>query len=579
MAERVADVLRRLLESAEPVGVEWVTATEAVGRVVAEEVRSRRAAPGFARAAMDGYVCHDADVCGASADRPAYLLVTGECRPGKPPAAGPDRGEAWVISTGAAMPLRGDRVLPVEVVRREGAVLVVAQNPPHKTHVVAPDEDLPEGTCVLEPGQVAGPGGVAALVAGGVREVRVYRRPRVVVFCTGDELSEPPDAPPAGKVFNTNAFALLAEVSALGCRVDYGGTLPDRPEALRAAFLRALSGPYDVVLTTGAVSVGRYDRVPRVWLDLGAEKVAGRVDLKPGGPFFAARLKDRWAVALSGSPSACLAAYHLLVRPLLLRLAGRRQVVRPVVTAALRGCLPPSGRVRAVWARILPEQDGLAVQPLLGPVFQSLAAAQALILLGAGAPILREGSVVPALLLHHPETCEELRWPAPVPAALVVGVVGASGAGKTSVVEGLVSRLRASGLRVAVVKHAPHGFDLDRSGSDSDRAARAGAVTVALVGEGEVAVRSFPGRGLTVEGATELCTRATAACGEGVDVVLVEGFQHPASRTIVVGPGKEGCVQQPWCELPSWPEIPGACQQALLDELATRLARLAREGD
>lgn len=579
MAERVADVLRRLLEAGEPVGVEWVTAAEAAGRVAAEEVRSRRAVPGFARAAMDGYVCHDEDVRGACADRPVHLLVTGECRAGKPPAAGPDRGEAWVISTGAAMPLRGDRVLPLELVRREGAVLVVAQPPPPKAHVVAPDEDLPEGACVLEAGEVVSPGAVAALVAGGVRGVRVYRRPRVVLFCTGDELSEPPDTPPAGRVFNTNAFALLAEMSGLGCRVDYGGTLPDRPEALRAAFLRAASGPYDVVLTTGAVSVGRYDRVPRVWLDLGAEKVAGRVDLKPGGPFFAARLKGRWVLALSGSPSACLAAYHLLARPLLLRLAGRRQVVRPVVAAALRGSLPPTGRVRAVWARILPEQEGLAVQPLVGPVFQSLAAAQALILLEAGTPFLREGSLVPALLLHHPETCEELRWPAAVPAPLVVGVVGASGAGKTSVVEGLVARLRASGLRVAVVKHAPHGFEVDRPGSDSDRAARAGAVTVALVGEGEVAVRSFPGRSLAADGAAQLCTRATSAVGEGVDVVLVEGFQHPSCRTIVVGPGKEGRVQHPWCELPAWPDLPAASQQVLLDELAARLARLALEGD
>jgi len=578
MAERVQEVLRSLLGAADPVGVERVASPEAAGRVAAQEVRGRRASPGFARAAMDGYVCHSADVQGASPERPVHLLVTGECRPGKPAAAGPDRGEAWVISTGAAMPLRGDRVLPLELVRREGAVLVVAQPPPNKPHVVRPDEELQEGARIVDTGEVVGPGAVAALVAGGVSEILVYRRPRVVLFCTGDELSEPPSLPPAGKVFNTNAFALVAEISRLGCQVEYGGILPDRPEALRAAFREALSGPYDVVLTTGAVSVGRYDRVPRIWLDLEAQKVAGRVDLKPGGPFFAARVGHRWAVALSGSPSACLATYHLLARPLLLRLAGRKHVVRPVLMATLRGCLRPTDRVRAVWATLGSPDGALEVQPLEGAVFESLARADALILLPAGTPFLRDGSRVPVLLLNHSEVSDRLPELQPVPSPLVVGVVGASGSGKTSLVEGLVSRLRAVGLRVAVVKHAPHGFELDREGSDTDRAARAGAAAVAVVGDGEVAIRSFPVAEFTVGRAVELCLGTAARCGAAVDVVLVEGFRHPASRTILVGPPKEPVQDRPWCELPPWPDLPEAARQALLDGLAERLARMAREG-
>lgn len=579
MAELVEEVLRALLEEARPAGVEWVPCGEAAGRVAAQDVASRRAAPGFPRAAMDGYVCHEADVQEACAERPARLLVTGESRPGRPPAAGPDRGEAWVISTGAPMPLRGDRVLPLELVRREGAVLVVAQPPPPKPHVMRPDEELAEGSRILRQGEVVSPGAVAALVAGGVTEVPVYRRPRVVLFCTGDELAEPPRLPPRGKVFNTNAFALVSELTRLGCQVEYGGILPDRPEALRAAFLRAVSGPYDVVLTTGAVSVGRYDRVPRVWLDLGARKVAGRVELKPGGPFFAARVGDRWVIGLSGSPAACLATYHLLARPLLLRLAGRRHVVRPVVFAALRGSLPATDRTRAVWAQLRARDEGFEVQPLGGAVLESLAHADALLLLPRGTPFLREGSKVAALLLHHAEVSEQLAYPWPVPAPLVVGVVGASGSGKTAVVEGLVSRLRAAGLQVAVVKHAPHGFELDREGSDSDRAVRAGAVTVALVGDGEVAVRSFPVAALAAQGAVELCWRWARGCGACLDVVLVEGFRHPAHRTILVGTPKEPLPERPWCELPAWSDLPAASRERLLDDLADRLARSVRSGD
>jgi molybdopterin molybdotransferase len=579
MAEPVDQVLRALLEEARPLGVERVPCGEAAGRVLAQEVRSLRAAPGFARAAMDGYVCHDADVRGASPQRPVHLRVTGEARPGRPPAAGPDRGEAWVISTGAPMPLRGDRVLPLELVRREGAVLVVAQPPPAKPHVMRPDEELAAGCRILSEGEVATPGAVAALVAGGVVEVAVYRRPRVVLFCTGDELTEPPGTPPAGKVFNTNAFALVADLTRLGCQVEYGGTLPDRPEALRAAFLQAASGPYDVVLTTGAVSVGRYDRVPRVWLDLGARKVAGRVDLKPGGPFFAARLGNRWAVGLSGSPAACLATYHLLARPLLLRLAGRRRVVRPVVTVPLRGSLAATDRTRVVWARLVAQDGALQVEPLGGPILESLAHADALVLLPAGTPFLREGSRVPALLLDHAEVSEDLACPRPLPAPLVVGVVGASGSGKTSVVEGLVKRLRAAGLQVGVVKHAPHGFELDREGSDSDRAVRAGAVAVTLVGDGEVAVRSFPAAELAGHHAVELCWGSARGCGADPEVVLVEGFRHPAHRTVLVGAPKEPLAERPWCELPAWPELPEPSRERLLDDLAARLLHAARRGE
>ena len=576
MPERVEDALQALLDCAQPLGVEWVATAEAEGRVSAEQVRAARQAPGFARAAMDGYVCHDADVQEACPDSPVRLLVTGECRVGKPPAAGPRRGEAWVISTGAAMPLRGDRVLPVERVRREGAVVVVTEPPPRKRHVIQPDEELSEGTVLLEAGDVVRAGTLAALVAGGVVGIRVYRKPRVVLFCTGDELVEPPEQPGAGRVLNTNAFVLTAELQKAGCEVTYGGTLPDRPEAQRAAFQQALSGPYDVVVTTGGVSVGRYDRVPRVWLDLGAERVAGRVDLKPGGPFFAGRVGRRWAVGLSGSPSACLAAYHLLVRPLLLRLGGRRRVVRPVVTVTLHGELAATDRMRAVWAKVSPDQQGIQAQPLAGSVLAAVAGADALLLLREGTPFLRSGSQVPALLLHHPETCTSLTVPPARPAPLVVGVVGVSGSGKTALVEGLVRRLRDAGLQVGVVKHAAHGFQLDREGTDSDRAARAGAVAVVLVGDGEVALRAFPPEAGTVEQAVGLCCGGVP--GRVPDVVLVEGFRHPPQRTVVVGTTKEPQGERPWCHLPAWGEIPPASREALLDDLGARLARLAREG-
>lgn len=576
MPEPVERALQRLLAAASPLEAEPVPCTAAAGRVSAEEVHAARAAPGFARAAMDGYVCHDEDVRTASAQAPVRLLVTGEARPGKPPGAGPARGEAWVTSTGAAMPLRGDRVLPLEWVRREGGTVVVSKPVPVKRHVMASEEELAEGAALLRPGEAVTPGAVAALVAGGVREVRVHRRPRVVLFCTGDELVEPPAPAPPGRTVNTNAFALAAELTRAGCEVDYGGLVPDRPEALRARFRAALAGPYDVVLTTGGVSVGRHDRVPRAWLDLGAQRVAGRVDLKPGGPFFAAQVGGRWAVGLSGSPAACMAAYHLLVRPLLLRLGGRRHVVRPVVLARLRGWLPATDRPRALWARLEFDADRPEVEPIGGGVLEGPARAHALVLLPGPTPPLRAGSLVATLFLAHEECSESLTIPEPQPAPLVVGVVGESGAGKTAVVEGLVARLHATGRAVGVVKHAPHGFEVDRPGSDSDRAVRAGACWVGLV-DGEVVWRSQAAerRG---EPAVRAFVEAARAFGALPEVVLVEGLHHPAERTILVGPPKEP-GPRPWCELPAVNRVPRGSWEALLDGLTARIVALLETGE
>lgn len=576
MPEGVEEALQRLLAAARPLEAEPVPCTAAAGRVSAEEVYAARSAPGFARAAMDGYVCHDEDVRAASSGAPVRLAVTGEARPGKPPGAGPGRGEAWVISTGAAMPLRGDRVLPLEWVRREGAAVVVSRPVPVKRHVVAPEEELAAGAALLRPGEAVRPGAVAALVAGGVREIRVHRRPRVVLFCTGDELVEPPAVGPPGRAVNTNAFALTAELVRAGCEVDYGGVVPDRPEALRARFREALAGPYDVVLTTGGVSVGRHDRVPRTWLDLGAQRVVGRVDLKPGGPFFAAQVAGRWAVGLSGSPAACMATYHLLVRPLLLRLGGRRRVVRPVILGRLRGHLPATDRPRAIWARLHLDADRPEVEPVEGRVLEGPAHAQGLVLLPGPTPPLRAGSLVATLLLAHEEGLESLVVPKPQPAPLVVGVVGESGAGKTAVIEGLVARLHGSGRVAGVVKHAPHGFEVDRRGSDSDRAARAGARWVALV-DGEVVWRS-PAAERRGEPAVRAFVEAARAFGALPEVVLVEGLHHPAERTILVGPPKEP-GPRPWCELPAVNRLPRGSWEALLDGLTARLVALLETGE
>jgi molybdopterin molybdotransferase len=572
----VQEVLAELLAVVSPLPAETVPVWDAAGRIAARRVRAPAAVPGFARAAMDGYVCHDADVAGAAEGRPAVLWITGAATMGEPPGPGPARGEAWSITTGTAVPRRGDRILPLEVVRVHGAALRLEREPPQRRHIMEPDEEIRPGEVLAAPGEVIAPAACGALAACGIPAVSVHRRPRVALVATGSELVEldaggPP--PPPGSIVNSNAVTLAAEVAAAGCDVHYRGIVADRPPDMARAFA-AMRNRYDVVLSTGGVSVGRYDLVHRTWLDLGARRYAGRVDLKPGGPFFAGRAGRAWAIGLSGTPVACLAAFHLLVRPVLRRLAGARRVVRPIVMRPLADGWPrATDRLRALWAQVGAGDDA-TVRVLMRPAQGRLAlltAANALVLLAAGTPSLAPGSRVAVLRLDLPEDHEQLRIPAAVPGPLVIGVTGASGGGKTSAIAGLIRRLAARGLRVAAVKHAAHGFEIDRPGSDSARMMDAGAVRVVLAGPSETAVR--------IEGEVPFAAVIRGAAGApgdpAPDVVLVEGFGAGGYPIVQIGaPKPDASAGEPWKIVPAVTTMSESELEQALDGVAAGIVAL-----
>lgn len=414
---------RVLIGAAEPLAVERVPAAEAAGRVAAADITAPADVPGFLRVMMDGYACRAADIATASAESPAALRVSGEAAAGRPVAGGPAPGEAWRVTTGAELPAGADVVVPLEQTRRQGDRVLVRQALPAGRNVAGAGEDVRRGECIVRKGERIGPATAGVLVAAGLASVPVIRRPRVLLLCTGSEVTDPdtgaagaPPAPepPAGRrVHNSNAAILAADLRDLGIAFTYAGVLPDEPERLRVAFRSALASEADVILTTGGVSVGPYDRVPRTWLDLGARRLLGRIDVKPGGPFFAARHRDKWIIGLPGSPAACLATYQVLVRPFLLRLAGHRCIARPVVPAVLSRPFPkPADRDRLLWARL----EG-AVPPYRAHLptgdegrLTWVARCNGLLWIPKGTPALKAGSRLPGLRLDLPEDREEPDW-------------------------------------------------------------------------------------------------------------------------------------------------------------------------
>ncbi|GIW09651.1 MAG: hypothetical protein KatS3mg061_0708 [Dehalococcoidia bacterium] len=560
--------LRELLAAAAPVGSETVPLPAAAGRVAAQEVTCWEPVPHFRRAAMDGYVVWTEDLATATPEQPIRLRVTGSVRMGEPPASGPARGEAWSIPTGGALPQRGDRVLPLEQVQRQGAFILVSASPSPKPNVAEPGEDLLPGTLLLRPGEIVHPGILGALIACGLTSLEVYRRPRVALLSTGDELTEESGPLPPGRTRNLNGPLLAAELREAGCAVELLGTFPDRPEVLAAAFRQALTRSYDVILSTGGVSVGAQDQVPPTWQELGAQPIVGRLTLKPGGPLFAGRVGSSWVIGLSGSPAACLATYHLLVRPLLRRLGGHRWTVRPLVRVPLAGARERTGtHLRALWATLGSDPPTVAVLET-GGTLSEIARANSLVLLPAGTPPLRDGSCVPVLCLRQPEDRADLSIPPVLPAPLVVGVTGASGSGKTTAIEGLLQRFQAAGIAAAAIKHAAHGFTFDRPGSDSDRLAQAGARAVLVAGPEQLVLRLTVAP--TLDRLLALLATATELLTPPPAVVFVEGFHHPDRPLIQVGPGKE-ITARPWIHLPALTELDLAQREQLLDDLAVQV--------
>lgn len=573
---QLTEALELLLTEASPLSAERVPVWNACHRVASEDVVAPSPVPHFRRAAMDGYVVHDADLREASPERPVRLRITGAAAMGAPPGSGPGQGEVWAITTGAPMPASGDRVVPLEAARPARDFVQIDRPVTGRRNVAEPGEDIRAGTRLLATGDVIMAEAAAALAAAGVREIGVRRRLRAGIVATGTELvdlaADTASLPP-GRVFNSNSVALRGALETLGCVVEYRGIVPDERAALRASFA-ALASEYDVVISTGGVSVGPHDAVHRTWLDLGARRIVGRVELKPGGPFFAARLDGRWAIGLSGTPVACLAAFHLLARPTILQLQGRRHTVRPLRMAALgTPFLRATDRQRALWARLRePDGEDPEIELLDGEEtghYASILDANALALIPPDTPPLPAASRVPVLLLDHAEDRNRLIIPRAALAPAVIGVIGESGSGKTTVLRGILRRLSAWGVKAVAVKHAAHGFAIDRPDSDSARFHDAGALITVIAGPEETALRIAVAMAEPDRLARLAAAAARAAWGAAPDCILMEGFNHPGRRVIQVGAPKPGAAfGEVWASVPAVTELDAGRLEAEIERVA-----------
>lgn len=388
----VAEARERVLGSLAVLPAETVAVDDALGRVLAEDVRAAGDVPPFACSAMDGYA-----VVAGPAGR--TLSVVGESRAGAPSPRPLTDGEAIRISTGAAVPQGATAVIPQEQVQSDGdgAIHTAAEVAPGD-HIRGAGEDIRSDTMVLRAGTRLGPIQLGAAVSAGVGTVKVARRPRVTVLSTGDELRAPGEPLRPGEIHNSNAPMLTGLAIRAGAITGPAQRLPDDRQATVAGISAALDAA-DVVLITGGVSVGPHDHVKPALSALGVREVFWSVALQPGKPTWFGTLRDgRLVFGLPGNPVSSMVTYSLFVAPALAALQGASPP-RPPYPDAVLGVEVRRNPRREQAIRVRLEDPGAGVTAFpTGPqgshILTSLLGADALAMIPPGEGQLAAGTTV-----------------------------------------------------------------------------------------------------------------------------------------------------------------------------------------
>ncbi len=356
----IAEALASMLPAFRPLGEEEVHLTEASRRYVSRDVVARFDSPAFDNSAMDGYAVRATDVASAGQGTAVRLPVRDESRAGGPLPVPLEPGTACRIFTGAPMPTGADAVVMQEDTDGDGDEVEIREASPAARHVRAQGSDLRSGALLLRAGDRLWPGEIGLLASQNIDRVHVFRRPKVALLSTGDELRELGDELEPGAIVNSNIYALTEMLRALGVIPVALPAARDTLPEIEAALRKALEA--DVVITMGGVSVGTYDFVQEAFKNVGIEPGFWKVGIKPGKPFLFARFEDKPVIGVPGNPISAMITFEVLVAPCLRKMLGDpRPHPQPVLARLRDSYRRRPGRVEIARAIATREGDEIIV--------------------------------------------------------------------------------------------------------------------------------------------------------------------------------------------------------------------------
>lgn len=296
---------------------ERIAITEADGRILSLPVTSPLNVPPFDNSAMDGYAVRLSDLNGYA------LPVAGKAFAGQPFVGAWPAGHCIRIMTGAPLPAGTDAVIMQEQAQVTEQGVIFSQPVKPQQNIRRAGEDIQQGASVFNAGTKLGAAELPVLASLGIAQVNVYKRLKVALFSTGDELQAIGQPLASGQIYDTNRFTVRLMLNKLGCEIIDLGIIPDDQQAIRQAFNTA-DRQADVVISSGGVSVGEADYTKKI-LDEQGKISFWKLAIKPGKPFAFGKLNHAWFCGLPGNPVSAALTFYQLVQPFLIRLSGNSQ--------------------------------------------------------------------------------------------------------------------------------------------------------------------------------------------------------------------------------------------------------------
>lgn len=400
----VDEALGILMHSLKALPAEGVAIADASGRVLAKDVEVQVDVPPFDRSAMDGYAVKGENTFGAGQTNPIYFRVVGEILPGSSPVMEAKEFEAVKIMTGGALPAGTDAVVMLEYVgeRENGGVLEIEVTRPAAPgkNVSLRGEDVRRGDVVLEKGRLLRPHDIGILAAAGFGRIAVAKRPVVCIISTGDELAVPGETIKAGQVYDVNSHAISALVASSGGVPQMLGIIKDDYAELKDAVKKSLK--CDIVIVSGATSVGERDVIPKIVEELGEVLVHG-VSMRPGGPTGFGIIGDTPVFMLPGHPAASIFGFEVFVRPAMQQMQGRAPwSPYPHVEGTLsRKIASEIGRRDFVWVIVDKNRGVKPIRTSSSGIVSSLVRADGFVVVPENTEGIEEGKTVRVSLLHN----------------------------------------------------------------------------------------------------------------------------------------------------------------------------------
>ncbi|MCD6559454.1 molybdopterin molybdenumtransferase MoeA [Thermococci archaeon] len=302
--------------------IEEVALENALGRILAEDVEAPIDVPPFDRATVDGYALKSDDTWGANESEPVRLKLVGQINAGDIPSFKLKKGEAVGISTGAPLPEGADAVAMLEEVDVEGDEVLIYKPYYPQAGVMKAGSDIPKGKKVLEAPKKLTFKDTALLSALGFQRVKVFRKPKVAIVSTGNEVILPGEALDKGKIYDINGRAISDAIREIGGEAFFLGIARDDEESLREKIFEGLK--CDMVILSGGASAGVRDLTSSIIEEHGEVYVHG-IAIQPGKPTIIGQIDGKPVFGLPGYPTSCLTNFTLLIAPLLRRLLGLKE--------------------------------------------------------------------------------------------------------------------------------------------------------------------------------------------------------------------------------------------------------------